>query len=289
MNTQPPAGPRRTRTGARTAPQPPKTEYIYHWNRITGALAALVLLVGLAGFAIHAWLLPPTAEPGDAGFETADTPAAHPEIAPESRETDAPGPHPEIAPESGERDVSEPTPAPVEPEVMASPDAADLPEPVEPESTPAPDAADLPGPVEQESMPAPDAADLPGPLEPEVMPAPDAADLPGPFEQESMPAPDAATAPDTAAAFEQDIRARSEAQEAAEGDFSRVFLPPGTRVNLRAAPRLSSPVLRILDSGAELWLVETADHFYRVRSAEGIVGWVSRDFSSLTPYATPAR
>jgi hypothetical protein len=256
MNTQPPAGPRRTRTGARTAPQPPKTEYIYHWNRITGALAALVLLVGLVGFAIHAWLLPPTAEPGDAGFETVDAPAAHPEI----------------APESGERDVSEPTPAPVEPEVMASPDAADLPEPVEPESTPAPDAADLPGP-----------------LEPEVMPAPDAADLPGPFEQESMPAPDAATAPDTAAAFEQDIRARSEAQEAAEGDFSRVFLPPGTRVNLRAAPRLSSPVLRILDSGAELWLVETADHFYRVRSAEGIVGWVSRDFSSLTPYATPAR
>jgi hypothetical protein len=239
MNTQPPAGPRSRRIGARAAPQPPKTEYIYHWNRIMAALAALVLLAGLAGFAIHAWLLPPTAEPGDAGFETVDAPAADPEI----------------APESAERDVPEPGPAPLEPEVMVSPEAADLSEPAEPASTPAPDAADLPEPLEQETTPAPDAA----------------------------------TPRDTAAPFEQGIRARSEAQEAAEGDFSRVFLPPGTRVNLRAAPRLSSPVLRILDSGAELWLVETADHFYQVRSAEGIVGWVSRDFSSLTPYATPAR
>lgn len=43
MNTQPPTRQRKTRIGA--APQPPKIEYIYHWNRITGALIALLLSI----------------------------------------------------------------------------------------------------------------------------------------------------------------------------------------------------------------------------------------------------
>jgi hypothetical protein len=31
-------------------------EYIYHWNRIIGVLALLVLMIGLLGYGIHAWL-----------------------------------------------------------------------------------------------------------------------------------------------------------------------------------------------------------------------------------------
>ena len=34
-------------------------EYIYHWNRIIGALAVFVLVIGLLGYGIHAWLTPP--------------------------------------------------------------------------------------------------------------------------------------------------------------------------------------------------------------------------------------
>lgn len=40
-----------------------KTEYIYHWNRILGVLAALLLVVGLIAFGLYAWLLAPS-EPG---------------------------------------------------------------------------------------------------------------------------------------------------------------------------------------------------------------------------------
>jgi preprotein translocase subunit Sss1 len=238
MNIEPQARARRTRIGAGAA-QPPKAEYIYHWNRIMGALAAVVLLIGLVGFAVHAWLSPPSAAPEDAGFDAVDAPAA---LA-------------EIVPEPGEQDVPGPAPAQAEPGVMAPPDAADLPEPA--------------GPA--------------------VIPAPDAESLPDPEEPGITPVPEAATPRDPASPLEQDMRARPEAQETVEGDVLRVYLPPGTRVNLRAAPRLSSPVLRILDPGAELWLLQTADDFYQVRSAEGLVGWVSRDFSSLTPNVTPAR
>jgi hypothetical protein len=40
-------------------------EYIYHWNRIVGVLSALVLVVGLLGYGVHAWLTPspPTETP----------------------------------------------------------------------------------------------------------------------------------------------------------------------------------------------------------------------------------
>jgi hypothetical protein len=33
-------------------------EYIYHWNRIIGVLSLLVLVIGLLGYGIHAWLTP---------------------------------------------------------------------------------------------------------------------------------------------------------------------------------------------------------------------------------------
>ncbi|MCG6985767.1 MAG: DUF2914 domain-containing protein [Thiocapsa sp.] len=48
----------RIKIGAPTSPPQPKTEYIYHWDRIIGALAALVVVVGLAGYAVYAWLAP---------------------------------------------------------------------------------------------------------------------------------------------------------------------------------------------------------------------------------------
>jgi len=40
-----------------------KTEYIYHWNRILGVLAALMLVVGMIAFGLYAWLLAPS-QPG---------------------------------------------------------------------------------------------------------------------------------------------------------------------------------------------------------------------------------
>lgn len=44
-------------------PQPPpsaepKPRYVYHWDRIFGALAALSLLIGLTGYGLYAWLRP---------------------------------------------------------------------------------------------------------------------------------------------------------------------------------------------------------------------------------------
>jgi hypothetical protein len=215
MNTQPPKRQRKTRIGAGASAQPPKTEFIYHWNRIIGALVGLVLLIVLIGFAMHAWLSSPSAPSSDAGFDQGGAPVAQLEV----------------APESGDQEVGEPAPQPAELDVT--------PDPVAPP-------------------------------------------------HEATPAADAATPPDRALPLEEDIPARSEAQQTAEGDLPRVFLPPDTRVNLRAAPAPSSPVLRILDARAELRLLEVDEAFYQVRSNEGIVGWVSRDFSSLTPYATPA-
>jgi len=184
--------------------QPVETQYIYHWNRIFGALALLVLLLGLIGFAIYAWLSSPSA-PAETAAEVVDAPVALVEAVSES---------------------GEPDPARVAPETGV-------------EIAPLPDVA----------MPDPEATELPVvdelPVGSEVMAVAD------------------------------------------EGPF-QVFLQPDTRVNLRAAPSLDSLVLRILDDGAELELLETGTAFYQVRSAEGIVGWVSRDYSSLEPYPAPA-
>ncbi|MFO8154312.1 SH3 domain-containing protein [Thioalkalivibrio sp.] len=215
MNTQPPIRQRKTRIGAGASGQPPKTEFIYHWNRIIGALAGLVLLIVLVGFGIQAWLSSPSAPSGDAGLEDVGTPVVPLEA----------------APESGAQVIGTSAAQPAGSTIS--------PDPVAP-----------------------------------VQDAPSTTDA-------AMPA-------DTASPRDEDVPARSQPQPTAEGDLPRVFLPPDTRVNLRAEPALSSPVLRILDAGAELRLLERDEAFYQVRSDEGIVGWVSRDFSSLTPYATPA-
>jgi len=215
LNTQPPKRQRKTRIGAGASAQPPKTEFVYHWNRIIGALVGLLLLIVLVGFAMHAWLSSPSAPSSDAGVDDIGAPVAQPEV----------------APESGEQDVGEPAPQTAEPAVM--------PDPVAPP-------------------------------------------------HEATPATDAATPPDWDSILEGDMAARTEAQQTAEEDLPRVFLPLDTRVNLRAAPAPSSAVLRILDARTELRLLEIDEAYYQVRSDEGIVGWVSRDFSALTPYATPA-
>ncbi|MCA1792247.1 MAG: SH3 domain-containing protein [Thioalkalivibrio sp.] len=215
MNTQPPTRQRKTRIGAGASPQAPQTEFIYHWNRIIGALVTLVLLIVLTGFAIHAWLSSPSSPSGDVGFDEVTTPVAQLED----------------APESDEQDVGEPTPQPAGPELVPEP----------------------------------------------VAPPP-----------EATPTTDAATLPERISPLEENTPARSEARQTPEGDVPRVFLPPDTRVNLRAAPTPSSPVLRILDAQAGLRLLEIDEAFYQVRSDEGVVGWVSRNFSSLTPYTTPA-
>jgi hypothetical protein len=203
MNTQPPTRQRKTGTGAKTSSQQQKTEYIYHWNRIFGALIGLALLFGLIGFGIHTWLSSPSST------RDADLDAVH-----------VPDPHFEIASESIDNGVG-----------------ATAAEPAQPDATPGSD-----------------------------------------------PVP-----PDAVVPFEERIPERSDAAETADQHLSPVFLPPGTRVNLRAAPSLSSPVLRILDSTAELQLLDTRESFYQVRSSDGVAGWISRDFSSLRPYSTPSR
>ncbi len=46
-----------------TKPEPkgePKPEYIYHWDRIISAAVALLLVLGLTGYGLHAWLRSPT-------------------------------------------------------------------------------------------------------------------------------------------------------------------------------------------------------------------------------------
>ncbi|TVP93177.1 MAG: SH3 domain-containing protein [Thioalkalivibrio sp.] len=200
MDNQPPPRQRKTRTGSGAAPTPPQTEYIYHWNRIIAAVVVLVLIVGLLGLGIRAWLSDPAPASADAGPESVEVPELPVEAAPGSRE----------------RQVAEPAPEPVAPEVVQPP--------------------------AEESPPA-------------ELPARE------PFVPESLRMP-----------------------ESAQSEPSAVFLPPDTRVNLRADPSLASPVLRILEPGTELELLDIGEDFYQVRSDDGVVGWVSREYSSLAPY-----
>lgn len=183
--------------------QPVSTQYIYHWNRIFGALALLLLLIGLIGFGLHAWLSSPSTS-ADAEVDAVDAPVALVEG----------------DPGSDDQDAAETTP-----------------------------------------------------------------ELP---EAEGTPIPDTVASTDAVVPVEESREVEPETGEAGNEVRSRVFLPPDTRVNLRAAPSLSSPVLRILDVRDELQLLESGAAFFQVRSADGIVGWVSRDYSSLEPYPAPA-
>lgn len=48
----------------------PKSQYIYHWDRIIGALAVFGLLIGLIGFGLYTWLRP-SLPPASVGLEKA--------------------------------------------------------------------------------------------------------------------------------------------------------------------------------------------------------------------------
>lgn len=248
MNPQPTARQRKTKTGASS---PPNVYYIYHWNRIIGAFAAVALLIGLAGFAFFAWLAPASAPTDDAETETALAPSAHSE------------PSSDIVAETPLMPATQPEPAS---------------EPVAPEHE-----AVAPARFAREPMPVFDEVAQPG----APPPSESEGDTPAPIEA-MAPSGDETPVPIEAAPPVEDISPASIAAAVpSETQSSRVFLPPDTRVNLRAAPSLSSPVLRILDARAELQLLGTTEAFFQVRTAERIVGWVSRDYASPTPYAIP--
>ena len=200
-----------TAATVRVPTQPVRTQYVYHWDRIVGALTVLVLVIGLVGFGLHAWLFsPPTVPPADRAIELVD--------------------------------------APILPPFPADPRPEDLP----PEDLPA------------EDLPAEDLHEIAWP--------------------EFIASPDAEFGQPIATPVDEGGPAALETAVIPEEAGGRVFLPPGTRVNLRAAPTLSSAVLQIVDERAELWFLEAGDAFYRVRTEAGIIGWVSRDYSSLEPY-----
>ena len=202
MDNQPPPRQRKTRIGSGAASTPSGTEYIYHWNRIIAAVVVLLLIAGLLGLGIRAWLSDPTPAmaSGNAGLDAVEAPVTDSASAPRSGNPEVGG--------------AEPQPAP----------------------------------------------------------------------SESVQAPQTASPPEEVPPREAVVPERLEIPETAQDEPSTVFLPPDTRVNLRADPSLSSPVLRILEPGTELELLDIGGDFYQVRSDAGIVGWVSREYSSVTPY-----
>lgn len=67
-----------------------------------------------------------------------------------------------------------------------------------------------------------------------------------------------------------------------------VHLQPDTRINLRTQPNTGSRVLAIVDHTHTLTLIDSTDDFHLVSLEDGRTGWVSRQFSSLSPYSERA-
>lgn len=86
-------------------------EYIYHWNRIIGALFVLVLAIGLLGYGIHAWLTP---------SPLTDTPPPQAETTPEATLEGHPAESPVPPPRAPGQAVAQP---PASPSIPASTDA----------------------------------------------------------------------------------------------------------------------------------------------------------------------
>jgi len=143
---------------------------------------------------------------------------------------------------------------------------------------PAPGPAFGDAALDQSEAPATDPEAVPRPQEPEV-----AETAPHIAEPEVLQLPGAAPSAEVPPQ-EETVREQLGITETLPQEPSRVFLPPDTRVNLRADPSLSSPVLRILEPGTELELLDIGEDFYQVRSEHGVVGWVSREYSSVAPY-----
>lgn len=98
-------------------------EYIYHWNRIIGALFALVLMIGLLGYGIHAWLTPsPRAETPPPRSETAPAQA---ETTPEATLEGHPAESPVPSPRAPGQTLAQPPASPAIPE-STGPEPAQL-------------------------------------------------------------------------------------------------------------------------------------------------------------------
>ncbi len=63
-----------------------------------------------------------------------------------------------------------------------------------------------------------------------------------------------------------------------------VYVEPGTRLNMRSAPSLQSEIITIINDRTRLTLVDSHPQFHRVALADGMTGWISRRYASLTPY-----
>lgn len=106
-------------------------------------------------------------------------------------------------------------------------------------------------------------------------------------ETAQRPSPEAAEAPSAEATTPPaaDPAPVTTATPPAPAPARQVFIAPGKRVNLRAAPSLDSTVLHVISARSDLLLVDSHPHFLQVRTADGTTGWVSRDFAALEPHA----
>ena len=94
-------------------------EYIYHWNRIIGVLSVLVLVIGLLGYGVHAWLTP---------SPLTETLPPQAETAPEATLEKYPAKSPVPSPHAPGQTIAQP------PASLATPEAKDA-EPVPLETT----------------------------------------------------------------------------------------------------------------------------------------------------------
>ncbi len=62
-----------------------------------------------------------------------------------------------------------------------------------------------------------------------------------------------------------------------------VHTAPDKRVKLRRTPELDATVLRVLEPGTTLALLGEAQAYYRVRTADGVSGWISSEFARIAP------
>ncbi len=300
--TMKPRQPARQRKAKAIAERQPDVYYVYHWNRILAVMALLALLFGLAGFAFVSWwssvhapapavTLPvPDARTDRIAATETEMPRVSPATPESAGGVEATTPLVvEIPPVPLAPDYDEPAPAAIEAEALPSPaeffESATI-TPFDDVSPDSPATAVTPDVESQARIEpvVPDEMDTPMPTESAI---PHDDDNEASMEAVSSHEEDARLPIESEMPFAEPTPATVTSDEPPETASSHVFLPPDTRVNLRAAPSLSSPVLRILDDRAELQLLGTTEAFFQVRTAERITGWVSREYSSLLPYTVP--
>jgi hypothetical protein len=178
----------------RKAEIPPReTRYVYHWERIIGVIAILVLGLAGAGYGLYGWLADETSHQQIAVRETAPATASvtadlsEPEDSLENRSTEEPSETPApprqsspatsvIEPGTGQQSAIEPEmePAPAEPEIQVKPALNEVNPPIlshtaEEGTTPSTETLETQPPVTNQHPPAVSPA-------PEIDPAPQIAD-----------------------------------------------------------------------------------------------------------------